>query len=131
MTIALRDHATERALLGALLSSPQLISRMLVDERLRPEHFAVESHGIAFQAMAALVDRGEQGDSLTLDSELERFDGVSNPDAFVADPRYGDFALTSSRSYASPIRDLHRRRELKIAALLMNDAADAGDPDKL
>lgn len=130
MTTVLRDPDSERALLSTLMLSPQLLVGVLTDERLRPEHFSSSTYGAALEAMVALSDRGEHPDVLTLAAELERL-GVD--DGRLLAERLAGFPAEpgSHRGYARRIRDLHRRRELKLAAALIDQAADLGDPDKL
>lgn len=127
----LRDHDAERILLASLLDMPsQLLNSLLTSEGLRPEHFAVESNAGVFSALVAVSDHGDHVDQITVRGELER---VGLPDhervlqTIITEPP--DPATT--RSYARRIIDLHRRRQLKLAAELLADAADRGDPDRL
>lgn len=130
MTILLRDHETERVLVSSLLDSPQSVGNLLTVEGLRPEHFAVETNGQAFAAIVNLVDRGEHVDRLTFGAELERVGVVDAPSLLslvLAEPPES----AGIQSYARRVLDLHRRRQLKIAAGLLSEAADLGDPDRL
>jgi replicative DNA helicase len=131
MTELLRDHDTERALLAGVLSSPGVLRGLLADERLRPEHFAAESNGIAFEALVTIADRGEHPDTLTFAAELERAGGINEPRDFARGIAEQLPEPMSVRSYARRVRDLHRRRELKLASALLSEAADLGDAAKL
>lgn len=130
MTTLLRDHETEQVLIASLLEAPASLKRVMGDEGLRPEHFAVESHGVAFGALVNLTDRDEHADRLTLGAELERV-GAADP-ARLVEMICGTLPETAGiTTYARRVRDLHRRRQLKLAAELLSEAADTGDPDRL
>lgn len=126
----LRDHEAERRLLSSLLDMPATLRRVLADEGLRPEHFAVESHAAAFTAVVAVADRGEHVDQLTLRAELERA-GVATHERLVQTIVAELPEPLAVSTYARRIVDLHRRRQLKLAAEILADAADRGDPDRL
>jgi replicative DNA helicase len=130
MSELLRDHEAERALLAGLMLSPGSVRPLLMDERLRPEHFGVESHGEAFAAIVEIVDRGDEPDTLTLAAELEQ-SSVTDPRAFAHELAEFPVDSPNSRAHARRIRDLHRRRELKLASALIGQAADEGDSAKL
>lgn len=133
MTAVLRDHEAERAVLGAVMLAPSALGRLLNEEGLRPEHFARLDHAAVLQAMAALHDRGERPDTLTLRAELQRSESVA-PDqvAVLVDDLAGHTPDSSSwRSYARQVMDLAHRRQLKLAAQMIGEAADTGDMDKL
>lgn len=131
MSVLLRDEETERALLAGVLAAPVMLPHLLSDESLRPEHFAVEAHGEAFQALVQISDRGEHADPLTLAAELERAGAIAEPRAFTQDLATLFAEPLSVRAYARRIRDLHRRRELKLASALLAEAAELGDASKL
>lgn len=126
----LRDHEAERLLLSSVLSMPTSLGRLLTDEGLRPEHFATETHGAAFAALVTIAEHGDHIDRLTFAAELER---ANVPDhhrlvqAIVSEPP----EVAGITSYARRIMDLHHRRQLKLAAEILADAADRGDPDRL
>jgi replicative DNA helicase len=131
MTVVLRDDDTERMLLGTVLTIPSVLRPLLINEQLRPEHFWVDAHAETFRALVAISDRGEQPDAVTLSAELEHAPAVAEPRQFA-------YALSeyigepgNARAYARRLRDLHRRRELKIASTMLLEAADLGDPDRL
>jgi replicative DNA helicase len=126
----LRDHETERRLLATLLSMPSTLKRLLVDEGIRPEHFAVGTHGRTFTALVTLAERGDHIDRLTLTRELEHA-SIANHEQLVqsilGEPPEPAALVTDTRR----ILDLHRRRQLKLAAEILSDAADRGDAARL
>ena len=72
-----QDIEAEQSVLGALLVSPEAIGK--VAELLRPEHFYRQAHGIIFQAVCDLAERGEPIDLITVSSLLrskEELDAV-------------------------------------------------------
>lgn len=127
---ALRDHETERVLLASTLDTPASLRRLLTDEGLRPEHFSVESHGQAFAAIVNLADRGEYIDHRMFTAELQRV-GAADPQALAVSITSELPDAAAVVSYARHVRDLHRRRQIKLAAEILVDAADRGDPDRL
>lgn len=129
MTV-LADRDVELTLLASVLEMPQHLKRILVNEGLAPQHFFYEPHASAFSAIVAVVDGGESLNRVTLRSALERA-GEADPDAILVsiDSQLPD--MTEAGSYAQRIRDLHRRRQIKLAAQLLVEAADRGDPDLL
>lgn len=129
MTI-LGDPEAELTLLASVLEMPQQIQRLLAHEQLEPQHFYNETYGTVFGSLVAVVDRGEQLTRVTLRSELER-QNVGDPEQILSTitSQIPDFSGTGP--YARRIRDLHRRRQIKLAAQLLLEAADTGDPDRL
>lgn len=124
----LRDHETERALLAAVLVAPSVLPFLLNEEQLRPEHFSQGAE--PFAAMVSITDRGDALNVLTLAAEL---DNAGFPQARELAHELAGMPLEaeSARTFARRIRDLARRRELKLAATLLSEAADLGDADKL
>jgi replicative DNA helicase len=62
----------EQSVLGAVLLSDTALPALIIDERLRPEDFYREAHGIVFAAMLDLHSRGEPVDALTLVEHLKQ-----------------------------------------------------------
>lgn len=62
----------ERAVLGAVLLSDRVMLGLVVDERLKPEHFYWRRHRVVFEAMLSLHSREDAIDKVTLADELER-----------------------------------------------------------
>lgn len=129
MTV-LSDHEAERTLIASLLESPATLNRVLVEERLLPEHFWHDQNGVAFAALVNIADRGEHADAITFRAELERA-GADHDDPAVLKILTEPPDLAGVFSYARRVKDLHRRRQLKLAAEILVDAADRGDPDRL
>lgn len=74
MNAASRDSA-EAAVLGAVLIADNALD-ILIEERLRPEHFARLQHEVVFSAMLSIKDAGGNVDALTLKA---RFDSPQSP----------------------------------------------------
>ena len=62
----------EQSVLGAVLLSDTALPALIIDERLHPEDFYREAHGIVFAAMLALHNAGEPVDALTLVEHLKQ-----------------------------------------------------------
>jgi replicative DNA helicase len=61
----------EQSVLGAVLLSDTALPALIIDERLHPEDFYREAHGIVFAAMLELHSGGEPVDALTLVEHLK------------------------------------------------------------
>ena len=59
-------------MLGAVLLSDTALPALIIDERLQPEDFYREAHGLIFQAMLDLHTVGEPVDALTLVEHLKQ-----------------------------------------------------------
>src|ERR687883_1397596 len=62
----------EQSVLGAVLLSDTALPALIIDERLRPEDFYREGHGLIYQAMLDLHTLGEPVDALTLVEHLKQ-----------------------------------------------------------
>jgi replicative DNA helicase len=62
----------EQSVLGAVLLSDTALPALIIDERLQPEDFYREAHGIVYKAMLDLHSVGEPVDALTLVEHLKR-----------------------------------------------------------
>jgi replicative DNA helicase len=62
----------EQSVLGAVLLSDTALPALIIDERLHPEDFYREAHGIVFAAMLDLHSGGEPVDALTLVEHLKQ-----------------------------------------------------------
>ncbi|HBL25445.1 MAG TPA: replicative DNA helicase, partial [Acidobacteria bacterium] len=60
----------ERAVLGALLLEPQLLTR--VRTRLEPRDWYLENHRLLYQAFLDITDAGATPDLLTLQAHLDQ-----------------------------------------------------------
>lgn len=130
MTATLFDPDAERVLLATILALPAGLDRLLATDGLLPEHFGIDTNATAFGALVALNDRGDHIDHLTFAAELERA-GLTEPQRVVTSIAAEMPALGGTHTYAHRLRDLHRRRQLRVAAALLGEAADTGDPDRL
>ena len=62
----------EQSVLGAVLLSDTALPALIIDERLHPEDFYREAHGLVFAAMLELHSHGEPVDALTLVEHLKQ-----------------------------------------------------------
>jgi replicative DNA helicase len=62
----------EQSVLGAVLLSDTALPALIIDERLHPQDFYREAHGIVFAAMLDLHNGGEPVDALTLVEHLKQ-----------------------------------------------------------
>ncbi|MDP9293028.1 MAG: hypothetical protein M3O90_01165 [Actinomycetota bacterium] len=62
----------EQSVLGAVLLSDTALPALIIDERLQPEDFYREAHGLIYQAMLDLHTVGEPVDALTLVEHLKQ-----------------------------------------------------------
>jgi replicative DNA helicase len=62
----------EQSVLGAVLLSDTALPALIIDERLRPEDFYRDAHGLIYQAMLDLNVIGEPVDALTLVEHLKQ-----------------------------------------------------------
>src|SRR3954466_16158400 len=62
----------EQSVLGAVLLSDTALPALIIDERLQPEDFYREAHGIVYNAMLELHNGGEPVDALTLVEHLKQ-----------------------------------------------------------
>jgi replicative DNA helicase len=131
MSTVLLDTDAEKGLLAGVLTAPAILKSVLAEDGVRPEHFGVETHGLAFDALVRIADRGEHPDFVTFRAELEELGVFNNPRSFADDIAGQLIDPSSTHAYARRIRDLHRRRDLKIASTLISEAADLGDPARL
>jgi replicative DNA helicase len=98
---------------------------------LRPAHFALPYTAAAFEAMVALSDRGCDIDPLSVAMELEGDERVADPKALASHISMIPADAITPASYGERVKDLARRRQLKQAAELIDQAAETGDDTKL
>jgi replicative DNA helicase len=108
----------EQSVLGAVLLSDTALPALIIDERLQPEDFYRESHGLVFRAMLDLHSVGEPVDALTLvealkrTGQLEAVGGRATVDLLAgAVPAVGNV-----RQYARIVRENAMLRRLLRAA---------------
>src|SRR3954467_15653074 len=62
----------EQSVLGAVLLSDTALPALIIDERLHPDDFYREAHGVIYAAMLELNTLGEPIDALTLVEHLKQ-----------------------------------------------------------
>ena len=108
----------EQSVLGAVLLSDTALPALIIDERLHPEDFYREAHGIVFAAMLDLHNGGEPVDALTLvehlkqAAKLEEAGGRSAIDLLASSVP----AVGHVRQYARIVRENAMLRRLLRAA---------------
>jgi replicative DNA helicase len=108
----------EQSVLGAVLLSDTALPALIIDERLHPEDFYREAHGIVFAAMLDLHSGGEPVDALTLvehlkqAGKLEEAGGRSAIDLLASSVP----AVGHVRQYARIVRENAMLRRLLRAA---------------
>jgi replicative DNA helicase len=108
----------EQSVLGAVLLSDTALPALIIDERLHPEDFYRESHGLIFGAMLELHGAGEPVDALTLVEHLKqagRLDQVGG--RATVDLLAGSVpAVGNVRQYARIVRENAMLRRLLRAS---------------
>ena len=105
-------------MLGAVLLSDTALPALIIDERLQPEDFYREAHGLIFQAMLDLHTVGEPVDALTLVEHLkqagllERVGGRAAVDLLAGSVP----AVGNVRQYARIVRENAMLRRLLHAS---------------
>jgi replicative DNA helicase len=108
----------EQSVLGAVLLSDTALPALIIDERLHPEDFYRDAHGIVFAAMLDLHNGGEPVDALTLvehlkqAGQLEAAGGRAAIDLLAASVP----AVGHVRQYARIVRENAMLRRLLRAA---------------
>ena len=108
----------ERSVLGAVLLDERHLHALLIDERLRPEHFFREQYGAVFEAMLELHNGSRKIDHLTV-AETLRQNGklaeIGGPEAI--DELAGWVpAAGHAREYARIVRENAQMRALLNAS---------------
>jgi replicative DNA helicase len=108
----------EQSVLGAVLLSDTALPALIIDERLQPEDFYREAHGLVYQAMLDLHGRGEPVDALTLveylkqAGALEKVGGRATIDLLAGSVP----AVGNVRQYARIVRENAMLRRLLHAS---------------
>lgn len=120
----------EQAVLGGVLLNDTIMPKLVLDERLSPQHFYREQHALIFQAMVELYDADRPVDVLTLTErlvqlgQLERVGGAAMVDALSgAAPAAGnapEYARIVTRRAVARSR-LTAGHEIVAAALTLDD----------
>ena len=108
----------EQSVLGAVLLSDTALPALIIDERLQPEDFYREAHGLIFQAMLDLHTVGEPVDALTLVEHLKQAGLLENVGGRAAvDLLAGAVpAVGNVRQYARIVRENAMLRRLLRAS---------------
>ncbi|MBF0126030.1 MAG: replicative DNA helicase [Magnetococcales bacterium] len=115
------SHEAEQSVLGAILLDNSVMDH--VADLLVPEDFYVGAHRIAFQAMLAILERGEPADPIILKEYLEKnneLEAVGGAGYFA---RLIDTvpATANAKSYAHLVRDKAIMRTLAQTASSIAD----------
>jgi replicative DNA helicase len=116
--VAPHNLDAEKSVLGAVLLEERHLSALMVDERLRPEHFYREQYGAVFQAMIDLYNADRKVDTLTVAEmlrergKLEEIGGVEAVDELAGWVP----AAANAREYARIVRDTAQLRALLQSA---------------
>jgi len=108
----LHNMEAEQALLGALLLNNGSLDH--VGDFLRPEHFSHSVHGLIYEAIRRLVDRGQVADPITLkdlfdgNEELTHVGGAG----YLVDLTNSVVSIISVGDYGRIVYDLYLRRQL-------------------
>jgi replicative DNA helicase len=108
----------EQSVLGAVLLSDTALPALIIDERLQPEDFYRESHGLIYKAMLDLHTLGEPVDGLTLVEHLKQSGDLDTVGGRAAvDLLAGSVpAVGNVRQYARIVRDNAMLRRLLQAS---------------
>jgi replicative DNA helicase len=116
----------EQALLGALLANNRAYER--VSEFLAPEHFADPVNGRIYQAISRRVEAGQLADAVTLKTEFEHNDALSEVGgtAYLAQLLSAMVGIINAGEYGRAIHDAWIRRQLiDIGETVVNNAFGA------
>ncbi len=108
----------EQSVLGAVLLSDTALPALIIDERLHPEDFYREAHGIVFAAMLELHSGGEPVDALTLVEHLKQAGRLEDAGGHAAIDLLASSvpAVGHVRQYARIVRENAMLRRLLRAA---------------
>src|SRR3954454_9362883 len=119
----------EQSVLGAVLLSDTALPALIIDERLHPQDFYREAHGVIFAAMLELHTAGQNVDALTLvehlkqSRTLEQAAGRATVDLLAASvPAVGHL-----RQYARIVRENAMLRRLLRASYEIQARVHAHD----
>ncbi|MFB3135769.1 MAG: DnaB-like helicase N-terminal domain-containing protein, partial [Rhodospirillales bacterium] len=120
----------EKALLGAILANNRAYER--VSEFLRPEHFALTHHGRVFAAVAALIERGQIADPVTLKRYFEQDETLAEigGPAYLSELANSAVTVINAGEYGRIVHDLYLKRELIGLGEDLVNRAYAGEVDE-
>lgn len=123
------DAEVEQSVLGAILLSGSTLKPLVLDEGLKPGHFAGLQAELAFSAMLSLSEQGEPIDLVTVTAQLKRDNLLTK----VGEPYLDglDAAMVPNignvRAYARRIVELARWRKIAEAGRMLAEAATLED----
>ena len=117
------NFEAEKALLGAIFANNNAYDR--VASYLRPECFADPTHGIIFDAISKLIERGQIADPITLHNFFEQNGSIKEVggSSYLAEIAGSMVSVINSAEYGKNIYDLHLKRQLiELGEQLVNRA---------
>ena len=117
------NFEAEKALIGALMYNNKAYDK--ISEFLRAEHFADPMHSKVFEAMVALMERGQIADPITLKSFFERDEQLleNGGDAYLVELAASAVTIINAAEYGRIIYDLYIKRELiHLGTEIVNNA---------
>jgi replicative DNA helicase len=104
----------EKSVLGAVLLEERHLAALIVEERLRPEHFYREQHGAVFEAMLELNRLDRKIDHLTVAEGLRQRGKLEEVGGAEAIDELAGWvpAAANAREYARIVRDNAQMRAL-------------------
>jgi replicative DNA helicase len=128
VSTVLFDHDAERAVAAVCLFSPGVTTRLMTDHGVRAAHFHNADFRQAFEALAALTDRGEAVDPLILRNELDQA-GHRNPQGLVSHLLDGPLEAATVGTHAARVVSLAEWRRRTMAATELVAASQAMNAD--
>jgi replicative DNA helicase len=121
-----RNNEAEQALLGALLVSNKVLSR--VSEFLHPEHFADAVHGRIYEAICELVDAGTVANVITMKARFDRDGALQEIGGakYLSNLAASMVTLLGAEDYGRTILDCFSRRRLLALADDVTEAVHEG-----
>ena len=130
-TVAVPPHnlEAEKSVLGAVLLDERHLQGLLIEERLRPEHFFRDQHGAVFAAMIGLYETDRKIDQLTVAEALRqngKLEEVGGPEAI--DELSGWVPTAGhAREYGRIVREKAQMRALLTATYEIQASVHAPD----
>ena len=102
----------EKAVLGAIFADNRAYEKL--SGFLRPDHFALTHHGSIFAAVAALIERGQVADPITLKQYFEQDETLAEigGPAYLSELANSATTVINAGQYGELIADLYGRRTL-------------------
>jgi replicative DNA helicase len=126
------DHAAERAVIGAALTSPTSVRDACAI--LTPEAFHHLPHEWAWAAIRGLYDQGSPVDAITVAAAMRRDGTLTKAPPTLLPDCIGEGRSEAVRAYARIVADCHTRRRIVTAAtrsILLAEGMEAAPKDLL